>query len=314
MPIRWYEPGDEHRQASIYNAAAGSLPGFKPAKAEEISRRYQAADPDPRSRFYAVENGEVVGYAVFGENARISYPWCLPEAQAWSKPLLEAALAEMEKRKLSEAWAAYRADWSSVLRFLEGQGFVEKRAMINYVGELSALPRREDLPTNRRVERFRRGDLPKLLALAPRLFCDSDVQAIERFFWNHELYRFDDSLVALKDQKNGELLGVSVLVIDDRFAEPTKIDAAMPCFRLGAFGTECQRHKRVNGLFSCIFADEAEGELMMMLDSVWSRARESGLTHIAAQAPSDVPSICALYDRHLRRQATFPILARHVGD
>jgi hypothetical protein len=87
----------------------------------------------------------------------------------------------------------------------------------------------------------------------------------------------------------------------------------MPCFRLGAFGTERERHKRVNGLFSCVFADEAVGELMMTLEPIWSRVSESGLTHVAAQAPSDVPTVCALYDLFLQRQGTFPILARHLG-
>ena len=104
-----------------------------------------------------------------------------------------------------------------------------------------------------------------------------------------------------------------VLVLDDRFADPTKIDAAMPCFRLGAFGTERERHKRVNGLFSCVFADEVDGELMMMLDPVWSKANGAGLKHIAAQAPSDAPAVCALYDHHLQRQGAFPILTRQLA-
>ena len=39
MQIRSYQPGDELAQARIYNVAAGSLPGFKPAKPEEIARR-----------------------------------------------------------------------------------------------------------------------------------------------------------------------------------------------------------------------------------------------------------------------------------
>jgi len=314
MSIRLYEPGDEHVQASIYNAAAGSLPGFKPAKAEEISRRFQAADFDPGSRFYAVEKGDVVGYAVFAENGRISYPWCLPEAQRWREPLLESVLAEMGKRQLPEAWAAYRTDWSSVLWFLAAHGFLEKKAIINYVGELSGLPSRNHLPAGRSIERLRREELPQILALAPSLFAGTNARAIERYFWNHSFYRFPENLFALKESKSGEILGVYVLVIDDRFADPTKIDAAMPCFRLGAFGTERQRHKRVNGLFSCVFADKAEGELMMTLEPVWSKAGGAGLTHIAAQAPSDVPAVCALYDLYLQRQGTFPILARDLSD
>jgi hypothetical protein len=148
------------------------------------------------------------------------------------------------------------------------------------------------------------------VALAPSLFSGTDAQAIERYFWNHSFYRFPENLYVLKESNSGEILGAYVLVIDDRFADPTKIDAAMPCFRLGVFGTERQRHKRVNGLFSCVFADQDAGELMMKLEPVWSRASAAGLTHIAAQAPSDVPAVCALYDLYLQRQGTFPILAR----
>src|SRR5215469_13392834 len=216
MPIRSYQPGDEQAQASIYNAAAGVLPGFKPAKVEEISRRYQAADFDPESRFYAVENGEIVGYAVFGENGRISYPWCLPDAENWREPLLDAVRAEMKKRRLPEAWAAYRIDWSSVLGFLQTQGFVEKSLMINYVAELSGLPRRSREPANRRVERLEREQLPALFALAPRLFSPADTQAIGQFFWNNAFYPFGENLFALKDSRSGEILGAYVLVIDNR--------------------------------------------------------------------------------------------------
>jgi hypothetical protein len=83
----------------------------------------------------------------------------------------------------------------------------------------------------------------------------------------------------------------------------------MPCFRLGAFGTERERHKRVNGLFSCAFADESEGELLLSAPD-WRRARKAGLAHVAAQAPSDAIALCAFYDRIFQRQGAFPILSR----
>ena len=82
----------------------------------------------------------------------------------------------------------------------------------------------------------------------------------------------------------------------------------MPCFRLGAFGTELQRHKRVNGLFACVFASEPAAE--SLLAEAVRRLETSGLTHLAAQAPSDQPALVAFYDRYLRRQGSFPIL-RH---
>ena len=102
---------------------------------------------------------------------------------------------------------------------------------------------------------------------------------------------------------------VSLLVLDDRFADPTKIDSSMPCFRLGAFGTERQRHKRVNGLYSCVFVDEHDGDLLLAA-SLAAISGKSTLNHLAAQAPSDAPALCAWYDRHFERQGSFPILSR----
>jgi hypothetical protein len=86
----------------------------------------------------------------------------------------------------------------------------------------------------------------------------------------------------------------------------------MPCFRLGAFGTERERHKRVSGLFSCVFADEAEGELLLA-SALGSHAGRSRLTHIAAQVPSDAVSLCAWYDRVFQRQGSFPIWSRSLS-
>jgi hypothetical protein len=313
MTIRSYQPGDEHAQARIYNLAAGSLPGFKPATAEEIARRIQASDPDPESRYYAVENGEVVGYAVFSSNGRVSCPWSLLEAKAVREPLLEAVLAEMRKRGLSEAWAAYRADWSPVLELLRQHDFVEKREMINYAADVSRLPSLDRLPPNRLVARLERAELPQSTALAPGLFAESDPRKLEQFYWENPFYDFSQSLFALKQGDTGKILGVCLLVVSDRFADPTKIDAAMPCFRLGAFGTERERHKRVNGMFSCVFADETEGERLLSA-VVAPQARRSGLTHVAAQAPSDAPALCQWYDGFFQRQGSFPIWSRRLSN
>jgi len=312
MPIRSYQTGDEHAQARIYNAAAGSLPGFKPATVDEINRRSQSADPDPGSKYYAIENGEVVGYAVVGSNGRVSYPWCLPGAEAVREPLLGTVLAEMRKRGLPQAWAAYRGDWSPVLDFLRHHDFTEIRTMINYVADLSRLASQNPIPANRLVARLEPADLPQLIALAPDLFRDVDARKLEQFYWHHPFYNFPESLFAWKDGGSGEILGVYLLVVSDRFADPTKIDAAMPCFRLGAFGTERERHKRVNGLFSCVVADEAEGELLL---TAWadSQATQSGLTHVAAQAPSDAVWLCSCYDRFFQRQGSFPIWSRRLS-
>lgn len=312
MTIRSYQSGDEHAQARIYNTVAGTLPSFKPSTPEEIARRYQSADPDSTSRYYAIENGAVVGYAAFGSNGRVSYPWCLPGAESHQEPLLQTMLAAMKERGLSEAWAAYRGDWVAVLDFLRGHGFHEKQTMINYVAEVSQLPALDLVPSNRRVVHLKRQELPRLVELGSDLFGEVDVRAVERFYWNNPFYNFPDTIFAWKDSRNDEILGAFLLVVSERFADPTKIDAAMPCFRLGAFGTERERHKRVTGFFSCVFADGVEGDQMFPAALAALRGL-SGLTHIAAQAPSTATSLCAWYDRYFQRQGSFPILSRPLS-
>ena len=312
MEIRTYKPGDELAQARIYNLATGSLPGFKPAKPDEITRRLHAGDADPQTMFYATENGEVVGYAVFGPNGRVSFPWSFPGSEMVQEPLFEKVLGDMSRRGLTEAWATYRADWSPVLDFLLEHNFTQIRSMINYVAETSRFPALDRLPPTRLLTKLERAELPNLATLMPANLGEFDVPTLGQFFWENPFYSFPDHLLALKDTESGEIRGISLLVVDDRFADPTKIDSSMPCFRLGAFGTERQRHKRVNGLYSCLFVDDDDADLLLAA-SLLAISDKSTLNHLAAQAPSDAPALCAWYDRHFERQSSFPILSRPLA-
>ncbi len=312
MLIRTYQPGDEQAQACIYNTAAAGLPAFKAANPEEIIRRHRGDAAESGGRFFAVYGEEVVGYATFCPSGRVSYPWCLPGAESVREPLHNAVLAEMTRRGLPEAWSTYRSDWSVVLEFFRTHGFHEKRQMINYLAEVAWMPDRPDLPDNRVIVPLDPAAMGELISMAPGIFSSVEPGSLEAFFWENPHYAFRESLFALKEAGSGRLLGVSLLVLDDRFADPSRIDAAMPCFRLGAFGYERERHKRVNGLFSCVFSDPAESDLLLAAPN-WSRARASGLTHVAAQAPSDASALCAFYDRCFHRQGAFPILSRRLG-
>src|SRR5262249_7756494 len=168
--------GDELAQVRIYNQAAGSLPGFKPGTPEEVARRY-AADPDSGSRYYAVEDGGIVGYAVFGSNRRVRYPWCVPSAETRRDAVHVTVLAAMRERGLAAAWAAYRADWSPVLEFFRQHDFAETRRMINYVADVSRLPGRAQLPQDRVIEPLKPEETLQLIKLAPALFPDTDPSA-----------------------------------------------------------------------------------------------------------------------------------------
>src|SRR5262249_42473212 len=154
----------------------------------------------------------------------------------------------MKGRGFTAAWATYRTDWPPVLNYLRRHGFAEIRSMINYVAETSSFSVLDQLPPTRLVTKLKRDELPDLAKLMRARLGKLDVETLGRYFWENSFYAFADHLLALKEAGSGNVRGISLLVVDDRFADPTKIDPSMPCFRLGAFGTENQRHKRVNGL------------------------------------------------------------------
>jgi len=310
MSIRPYQPGDETAQVRIYNTVAAELPGFKPASVDEVVRRYRTVDPEPAAKFSAVENGEVLGYAVFNPNGRISYPWCLPEASTQRQPLLEAVLDAMRPYGHTRAWAAYRGDSEPVVAFFRAHGFEPVRSMINHVAEVAGLPH-APVPSGQVIRPFERSHLLQLLSLGRGVFAGADAAALDAFFWRNSFFDASSLYVLTQASDPLKLLGAALLIRNPAYADPTKIDAAMPCFRLGAFGTEHQRHKRVNGLFSCVFASEPAGETL--LAEAVRRLESVGLTHLAAQSPSDQPGLVSFYDRYLRRQGSFPILGRDLG-
>jgi len=311
MEIRNYRPGDEEVQARIYNTAAGPLPAFKPATTLEVARRYPPGDPDAGSRFYALDgpDGAVVGYALFNPSGRVSYPWCLPGAEGARGLLLDAVLTALGDRGIAEATAAYRSDWSPVLDFFDGRGFRPARDMVNFLAEIADLPG-TPVPKGVGFGPVGRDDLPRIVALGRSLIDGDDFGRLAASLWDNPWYG-SESLFALRaDGGRGPVAGAAVAVTRDGYADPARLDAAMPCFRLGAFGTERERHKRINGMVSFLFDDEATGEAL--LAEAARRLAAAGLVHAAAQAPTDRGDLIAFYERHFRRQGAFPILSLHL--
>src|SRR5262249_8797105 len=141
--------------------------------------------------------------------------------------------------------------------------FRDKRQMINYVAEVEQLLPDTPLPPDRIVEPLRPEEMGDLHALIPDIDPNDDARRFQRFYAENPFYDFSGQIIALKEAGTGRILGIAHLVVESRFADPTQINAAMPCFRFGTFGTERERHKRVNGLFSTAFADQIDGELLL---------------------------------------------------
>lgn len=310
MTIRTFKPGDESTQAGLFNVAANALPGFKPATADEVKRRTRGRGFDPTARFYAEENGQVVGYCVLEpEQGRISYPWCKKGHEATAGPLFEAALQSARDRGLTKLFAAYRRDWEPVLRFLADRGFAHARDVINYWTDPLDLPTqviRSRLP----ISRLRREDLPAIAAMGKgviRLPGDK----LEAYFFANPYFPAE-AFFALRDRESEAPVAVGIGLEMGTYADVKKIDPLAPCFRLGAFGTEGLNAKRVNGLFSFLVADPAETLTAgsALLTEASQEMTEGTVSSLAAQCPSDAAHLVAFYARYFKEHGRFPVLEK----
>jgi hypothetical protein len=309
LTIRTFQSGDEAAQLRIYNDAAAHLPRFKPATLDEIRRRCQAADFDPTTRWFAIEDGQPVGYAAFHANGRLSYPWCLKGHEALAEPLFDRILRAVQERGMQHLFAAYRADWAAQNNFFLAHGFQQAREMVNFVLDLAELPTPAATLRNLTTP-LRPADVPELARLGSgviRMTTDP-----EKYFF-HNPYFSSDAIYALRSP-DGTVTAVGVLIVKSGYANPKQVDAAMPCFRLGALGTEGMQHKRINGLFSFVTApgDVTRLGLDMLLQASF-RLRSTNLDALAAQVPSDAPHLLRFYQHYFRRQAAFPVFERELG-
>jgi hypothetical protein len=309
MKIRTFQPGDEAAQAAIYNEAGAALPKFKPATVQEVEKRVRARDFDPARRFYVEEEGRVVGYTSFHANGRLSYPWLLPGYQHFAEPLFAHLIQAMQTRGMTRAFAAYRGDWKAVNDFFLNHGFAKVRDMINYVVDLVDMPTPPARPSSS-ITPLEEKDVPAILALAPKVVRLATPGELERYLF-HNPFFLPESLFVLRSRADQTPVAIGILVVNPKYADPKGVDADMPCYRLGAFGTEGMSTKRINGLFSFLVRED-QNVTALGLDLMGYAAHHlrqtDDLESLAAQAPSDADKLVSFYQRNFRRQGSYPVL------
>jgi hypothetical protein len=219
----------------------------------------------------------------------------------------------LRQRGVQRAFSAYRGDWPSINQFFTAHGFHMAREMIGFVMSFLDMP----TPSARSpsgITPVRPEDVPAILELgAGVLRTDSPEKLREHLFANP--YFPPESLFALRSRQDATPLAVGMLVTETTYADPRALDANMPCFRLGAFGTETMTAKRVRGLFSFLARpDRSLPSLGMdLLGHAANRfAADDTAEGFAAQVASDAPELLAFYTRHFQRQGSFPVLEREL--
>lgn len=311
--IRPFMPGDEFEQLQIYNTSAGALPKFKAATIMDIQRRTSAKDFDPASRLYAVENGNVVGYCTFQHNGRVGYPWCLPGFESAAEPLFAQTLQAMKQRGIGKAFSAYRKDWPALNNFFQKHGFNLSREMINFVMAF------ENMPTplvklGSTVTPATIDDVAGIFALDPSVFRVPTAEALKDALWNNPWFK-PESLFVMRNQRDGLPLAAGIFITNAAYADPRAVDSGMPCFRLGAFGTEGMTAKRIKGLFSFVARPDRNvfGVGMDMLGyAINSLKDDDNITCYGAQVASDAPALLSFYRQTFEQQGSFPVYEREL--
>ena len=310
MEIRTYRSGDEVAQVSIYNEAGSDLPKFKVATLDEVRRRARAADYDATARFLVLADGKPIAYGSFHTNGRVSYPWCRKGHEAAAQPLFEHVLQAMKTRGLTYAFAAYRADWPAQLAFFQNNGFESKREMVNFVLDIVEMPTPMARPSAG-IGPATPEDVPAILELGANVLRLHDGAALETYLFRNP-YFSAESVFVLRSRTGETPLAVAILVANPAYANPRQVDADMPCFRLGAFGTEGTTTKRINGLFSFLIADarDAHPLVLDLLGYAAYRLQDTDVETFSAQVPSDAGHLLRFYKQYFQRQGSFPLLER----
>ena len=314
MNIRTAQPGDEAAQVAIYNEAAAALQKFKPAAVQDVSRRTAAATFDPSLCFYALEGNAPVAYVQANPNGRISYPWCKKGHEGFAEPLFKHVLAALAKRGISKVFAAYRDDWQDVLVFFRQQGFLPIREMVNFsldVVETPTIPARPHTG----ITPLERKDVPALYSLAPHVVRSASAEEFERQLFDNPWFPAS-SVFVVRSRPSEPPVGAGLLIRNPAYADPTALDASMPCFRLGAFGAEGMQTKRINGMFGLLCRDDSRcgGIAVDLLGHALRLLTDSdNISTLAAQVPSDARHWLRFYQMTWHRQGSFPVLERRLA-
>jgi hypothetical protein len=154
-------------------------------------------------------------------------------------------------------------------------------------------------------------DTPAIFQLAPQALRAKTAGELEQHLFHNPYFPAEAVFVA-RAKTGSAMLAAGVLVSAPGYADVRQVDAGMPCFRLGAFGTEGMQTKRINGLFSFVAKEDNEVNQvgLDLLSHAAFRMQYTDVPAFAAQVPSDVPHLLRFYQHHFRRQGSFPVYER----
>jgi hypothetical protein len=264
-------------------------------------------------RWFAVEKGKVVGYCSWQRNGRIGFPWFLPGFEASADRLFAQTIGAMKQHGIRKAFSSYRQDWTAINEFFLKRDFVLAREIVNFVLGFENMPtpssRLGSTVTPAVVE-----DIPGIFALDPSVFRVQSAEALKDALWRNPYFK-PESLFVMRHRSDGTPLAAGIFITNALFADPRLVDSMMPCFRLGAFGSEGMATKRIKGMFSFVTTPDRNifGVGMDMLGYAISQLKDDDeIATFGAQVASDAPALMAFYKQVFERQGSFPMYERDL--
>ena len=219
--IKPFDPNRLHdlvkAQVMIYNQAIENFPDYFPAKVEDVVKRFQRADFDPKRIFYAFDGDTMIGYASLSNrnlqyNSRtVGYPWLLKGVDRNVRNILYDAMEKQCKKERTRSMCIYVSErYIDMIEFFTSKNFQFAQ---DYIELEKKLAKQEYKKPKEYI--FRSLKEKDILTLETISLHDPGVK--ERFisadwtqFMNFSEYNTDDVLVAEKDGKAAGFYALSI--------------------------------------------------------------------------------------------------------
>jgi hypothetical protein len=225
--------------------------------------------------------------------------------------LFAQTLEAMKRRGLRKVFSTYRKDWPTINAFFQKHKFVLAREMVNYVLAFENMPTPSAKQTST-IGRATEEDVPAIYDLDPTVFRVGSAAALKDALFKNP-WLSPESLFVLRGRTDRTPQAAGLLITNADYADPRAVDSSMPCFRLGAFGTEGMTTKRIKGLFSFVTRPDRNIFPVGMDLLSWAANRltdDDEITCYAAQVSSDATALMSFYERVFERQGSFPVYER----
>ena len=195
-------------QTEIYNQATKDLSDYFPAKVEDVVKRFQRTEFDPKRMYYAFDGPKMIGYAgLTGRDQRnnlrtVGYPWLLKDTPANIRDQLYDAMESQCKSEGTKSIRFFASErYPDMLKFFKSKNFNVTQEF--YILNKQLAKQDYKLPEGYTFRQLKEDDLSNLENVSkndPKMKEPFNASDWKRFMGSSD-YNPDNVVVAEKDGK-----------------------------------------------------------------------------------------------------------------